>query len=124
MIDGNLLDKLYDKIDKCNYEISQGINVEIRQHQLEHYNKRVNQILDNRRLITDWESENDLWFDGSDSDVYSFNDLIAHCNECCFGEKPLDLIRMGVFYPIGNFSHDLREYIYLPVSLIREVGGQ
>ena len=85
--------------------------------------KRLNHIQHIRRTVTTWEHCNNLWFNGSENDVYSFKDLVDYCNELHFNETPLDIIREGVFLPIGGSAiapYDLREYLYLPSSLIEE----
>ena len=115
--------KVHRKIEKCNSEIQKGVNVELRTEQKDNLIKRLNHIQHIRRTVTTWEHCNNLWFNGSENDVYSFKDLVDYCNELHFNETPLDIIREGVFLPIGGSAiapYDLREYLYLPSSLIEE----
>lgn len=123
MLKSKTLNKLHHKIHRCNTDIANGEKVELRTLQKENYEKRVIEVKHQMSLITMWEKSNGKWFDGTDADVYTYNDLEDHCNELCYSETPLDLIKNGDFTPIGGSAitpYDLREYIYLPSSLIEE----
>ena len=120
----NIYSKLEKKIEKCEKDINDGVNVGLRTEQKKHYLNRLRTLKHIRRTVTSWERSNHLWFDGSESDVCSFDDLVDYCNENSFSnDKPLDVICEGVFVAIGGSAivpYDLREYIYLPSSLIEE----
>ena len=64
-------------------------------------------------IITSWEKENNKWFNGTESDIYEFKDLVNHCNELN-QETPLTLILDGIYIPVGGSAlrpYDLREYV-------------
>ena len=121
--DNNLENRINKKLEKLNSEIQKGNNIELRTEQKNNLIRRLNHIKHIRRTIATWEHANNLWFNGSENDVYTFKDLMDYCNELQFNEKPLDIIREGIFIPIGGSAitpYDLREYLFLPSSLIEE----
>ena len=123
MIQSKLIEKLRRKIEKYTGDINKGISVELRKEQKQETEKTIRKLKYIRRTVMLWEKANNLTFNGTESDVYTFNDLLRYCNELQFGETPLDVIRDGVFVAIGGSAvapYDLREYLYLPSGLIEE----
>ena len=123
MIKSNSIEKLNSKIERCDKYIEQEDNVSLRTEQKKYYTAKIQKIKHIRRVVSLWERSNHLWFNGSENDVYTFNDLLDYCNELHYNETVLDIICEGVYVPIGGSAiapYDLREYLYLPSSLIEE----
>ena len=117
------LKRLQNRIKRCEQDIENGINVEIREQQLVNYVDSLLRMKHIRRQVGTWEKANHKWFNGTESDVASFGDLVTHCEESLYGEKPLDLIVDGVYIAIVDSAiepWDLRHYLYLPASLVEE----
>lgn len=123
MLESKLISKLERKIERCNKHLKRGVRTELRKEQKLEAEKQIRKIQHIRTTVTMWEKVNHLWFNGTESDVYTFDDLLDYCNELQFDETPLDIIREQIFIPIGGSAvapYDLREYLYLPSSLIEE----
>ncbi|MBP5421719.1 MAG: hypothetical protein J6Y78_04655 [Paludibacteraceae bacterium] len=114
---------LQNRIKRCEEDIENGINVEIREKQLVNFVDSLLRMNHIRRQVKTWEKAKFKWFNGSESDVASFGDLATHCEESVFDEKPLDLIIDGVYIPIVGSAiepWDLRHYLFLPASLVED----
>lgn len=121
--DTKTINRLNKKIAKCKKDINNKHNTNLRKEQLQHYTHKLHSIRHIRRKVVTWEKANHKWFNGNSNDVYTFKDLIDHCNELLYGEKPIDLITTGIYIPISGSAiapYDLREYLYLPASLVEE----
>lgn len=117
------LEKIRKKINKCEKDIKNDVNVEIREKQLASKVGMLLTIKHITNIVEDWEKKNNKWFGGSVNDVMSYQDLVEHCNESIYGEKPIDLIVNGTYIPINGSvtkTWDLRHYFFLPSLLIEE----
>lgn len=123
MIESRLFKKFQNRIAKCDEDIKNGVKVELRTEQKENYEKKIKQLKNYERVVKMYEKKNNKYFGGSVADILSFSDLIDVCNESQFGEKPLDFVADGIYVPVlkSRRLYDLREYIYLPASLIKDV---
>ena len=113
--------KLETRLEKCHERFTFE-NGAIWEEKAEHIEETLRFKKHIRRTVGLWERANHKWFDGTESDVLVFEDLVDICNEGQFGEKPIDLIK-DVYVPIGGSAiapHDLREFLYLPKSLIED----
>ena len=86
-----------------------------------HYENEIKRLKHYKRLISLYEKSNHKWFNGNVCDVSTFEDLLAQCEDKEY--TPLDLIKDGVYIAVGGSAiapYDLREYCYLPHTLIEE----
>lgn len=123
MIHGKLINKFERKLEKINKNIQEGKNVEIMLQKKQHTEKQISDLRHYIRTVTLYERANWKWFNGTEADVLTYDDLVDYCNECVYDETPLQLLTERVFIAIGGSAlaqHDLREYLYLPSSLIEE----
>jgi hypothetical protein len=120
MLKGNLIQKTQKRIQKIE---TTNLPEDIKQIKKENYQKRIKTLKHYRRTITLWEKRNNNWFNGTEADVYTYKDLQDHCNEMNNEYEVIVLINEGIYTPIGGNAltpYDLRNYIYLPTSLIEK----
>ena len=113
--------KCNKRISQCDEKIAQGENVEFWTEQKANWEKALADERYKRRIVMTWERSHGKWFDGTTSDVMSFEDIVDFCNESQFDEQPIELINT-LFIAVGGTLDvaNLNDYLYLPASMVSE----
>lgn len=120
-----LKSKLIPKLEKRLKQIEEkDLPLGLKNYKKEHTQQTIRKLKHYRRTIQLYEKSYNIKFNGTEADVYTYQDLTRHCNELQYGEKPLDLIIDKIFIPIGGSElapHDLTQYLYLPSGLVEHL---